>query len=338
MSDPPVVILDPWPRTRAMVLDPTVERAIAAFGEPHAYWDGGRMPDARVEALLPRAVLVLGQTHLPAERLDRAPHLKAVVNLKGNWEPHIDYAACRARGIEVLSIAPAMAPAVAEWVLGAILDRLRGLAEADRAMREGGEAYGIAGNQEARTLFGATVGLVGFGNLGRALRPLLAPFGCSVLVFDPWLGPGFLAEQGCRKVALEELLESSEVIAILAGVTAGNEGFLDRSRLERIRADATVVLASRAEIVDLEALVALAEAGRLRLAVDVFPLEPVPAEAPIRRSRRVLLSAHRAGGTRASYARLRAMLAEDLDQIRAGLPPLRLQRAEPALAAQARSR
>lgn len=338
MDGAPVVLLDPWPRTRAMVLDAAVEAVLSAFGEVHAHWGPGRMEDARVDALLPRTVLVLGQTHLSAARLARAPRLQAVVNLKGNWEPFVDYAACRARGIEVLSIAPAMAPAVAEWVLGAILDRLRGFCAADRAMREGREAYGIAGNGEARSLFGATVGLVGFGNLGRALRPLLAPFGCPVLVADPGLPAGFLAEQGCRRVELEALLAEAQVIAILAGVTAGNAGFLDRARLERIRPDATVVLASRAEVVDFEALVELAEAGRFRLAVDVFPEEPVPAEAPVRRAGRVLLSAHRAGGTEASYARLRALLAEDLGQIRAGLPPLRLQRAEPALASRDRSR
>ncbi len=112
-GETPVVLLDPWPRSRAMVLDAAVEAAIAGFGELHAHWESGRMPDERVEALLPRTVLILGQTHLPAERLARAPRLRAVVNLKGNWEPFVDYAACRARGVEVLSIAPAMAPAVA---------------------------------------------------------------------------------------------------------------------------------------------------------------------------------------------------------------------------------
>jgi|YNPMSStandDraft_1061717.scaffolds.fasta_scaffold06313_4 phosphoglycerate dehydrogenase-like enzyme len=338
MEGPPVALLDPWPGTRAMVLDRAVEPVLAAFGEVHAHRGASGRDEARVDALLPRTVLVLGQTHLPAARLARAPLLEAVVNLAGKWQRFVHQAASRARGIEVLAIAPAMAPAVAEWVLAAILDRLRGLGATDRAMREGREAYGIAGNGEARTLCGATVGLVGCADLGRALRPLLAPFRCPVLVADPGLPAGFLAERGCRKVELERLLAEAEVIAIRAGPTAENADFLERARLEWSRLDVTVVLASRAEVLDFEALDELAEAGRFRLALDLFPEQPVPADANVRGADRVLLSTHRAGGGAASYAHLRPLLAEDLGQIHAGSPPLRLQRAESALACRTRSR
>lgn len=119
------MLLDPWLRTRAVVLDAGVEAAQAISGEVHAHWQPGRMPDARVEELLPRSMPVLGRSHLPVERLARTPRLEAVVGLEGNCEPFVHYAACRASGVEVVSIAPAMAPAVAAWVPGAILGRLR---------------------------------------------------------------------------------------------------------------------------------------------------------------------------------------------------------------------
>ena len=79
-------------------------------------------------------------------------------------------------------------------------------------------------------------------------------------------------------------------------------------------------------------------AGRFRLAVDVFPEEPVPADAPMRRLQNVLFSSHRAGGIWDSYARIREMMLDDIGQILAGHPPLRLQRAEPHQAAAMRSR
>ena len=148
MEGPPVALLDPWPGTRAMVLDRAVEPVLAAFGEVHAHRGASGRDEARVDALLPRTVLVLGQTHLPAARLARAPLLEAVVNLAGKWQRFVHQAASRARGIEVLAIAPAMAPAVAEWVLAAILDRLRGLGATDRVLlsthRAGGGAASYA--------------------------------------------------------------------------------------------------------------------------------------------------------------------------------------------------
>lgn len=303
-----------------------------------AWFEGGRMPRAMVEEHLPDASIVIGQTHLDAADIARAAKLRAVINVKGNWEPTLDYAACQARGIQVLSIAPAMAQAVAEWCLGAAINLGRGLTQANADFRTGSERYGIRGNADAVTLYGATVGLIGYGNLGRALRPLLAPFGCEILVHDPWLPAGWLAEQGARAVHLDEALSAPSFLFLLAGVTTENEGFLGAASLAKIRTDACVILASRAEIVDLTALTDLAEAGKFRAAVDVFPQEPVPPDHPIRNTHKLLLSSHRAGGTWHSYGRISAMMMDDVGLMLQGLPPVRLQRAEPRLAAMMRSR
>jgi phosphoglycerate dehydrogenase-like enzyme len=300
--------------------------------------EGSPAPDEWVERLLPEVAFVIGQPALPAARIARAPKLRAVINVKGNWEPNVDYAACEARRIPVLSVAPAMAPAVAEAALAMALDLARGITPADRAFRAGAERYGIAGNLESFLLRGAPVGMIGFGNLGLALRPLLAPFGGLVRVHDPWLPPGHLRDHGVVPCALDEVLAESQVLFLLAGVTAENQGFLDRGKLGLIRRDAAVVLASRAEVVDFDAFVELAEAGRFRAAVDVFPEEPVPADHPVRKTRRILLSAHRAGGVPASYARISEMLLEDLELMLEGLPPVRLQRAQARTAEMARSR
>ena len=99
--------------------------------------------------------------------------------MEGNWKPNIDYEACEQRRISVLSIAPAMAPAVAEMALGFAIDLARGITAADRAFRKGEERWGILGNLDAFTLADAPIG---FGNMGRALRPLVAPFGGVVRV------------------------------------------------------------------------------------------------------------------------------------------------------------
>ncbi|MEM9010950.1 MAG: NAD(P)-dependent oxidoreductase [Pseudomonadota bacterium] len=333
----PLILLDPYPRTEAMVWTDDTRAEVEAMARVVSRF-GSRAPDTLVEEVLPEVTIIVGQTPMPTERLARAPNLRAILNVKANWEPNVDYAAAQARGIHVLSAAPAMAPAVAEMALGQAIALGRGTVAADLAMRAGEERYGIAGNGGASTLYGARVGLVGFGNLGRALVPLLAPFGCEISAHDPWVSTGHLRRHGVTPATLEEVLAESEVLFLLAGVTTENEGFLSRERLETIREGASVLLISRAEIVDFDVLVALADAGRFCAAIDVYPEEPVPADAPVRQARNVLLSAHLAGGMEASYARIRAMMVEDIAQILAGRPPMAMQRAEPALAAISRSR
>ena len=186
MPDAALILVDPLPRTLDMICDgPTrarlerLGRLVVSENEP--------MPDALVDEHLPEAVAVLGQTDLPAERIARAPKLRAVVNVEGNFLPNVDYAACRARGIHVLCASPAFAVPVAEAALGMAIDLARGIGAADRAMRAGRETYGLESNAGAFLLSGSAVGIVGFGDLGRALRRMLAPLGCPVRVHDPWL-------------------------------------------------------------------------------------------------------------------------------------------------------
>lgn len=333
----PLILIDAFPRTKAMILSPEAESALQQIGRIVEHYDG-RMPDDIVEAHLGEAALIIGQTPMDAARLARAGNLRAIINVKGNWEPFVDYAEASRRNIPVYSIAPVMAPAVAEMCIGFAIDLGRNIRLNDAAFRRGDDKYGIRGNQRAYSLYGANVGLIGFGNLGRALQPLLAPFGCRISVHDPFLPPGYLAQHGCRAAGLDEVLATSRYLFILAGVMAGQEGFLDRARLSLIAEDASVILASRAEVAEFDAFVEMAEAGRFRAAIDVFPEEPVPADAPVRKTRNILLSAHLAGGIFDSYRRISELLIDEIPLILRGLPAQRLQRADPFLAGAGRSR
>jgi phosphoglycerate dehydrogenase-like enzyme len=333
----PLILVDAAPRSKDMIFTPETEARLRGVAEIIEHYDG-RMPDEVVERHLPRVDIIVGQTPMDAARLARAPRLKAIINVKGNWEPVIDYAEAHRRGVEVLSIAPVMAPAVAEMCIGFAIALGRGIVRNDRLFREGQDRYGIKGNAEAVSLYGAAVGLIGYGNLGRALRPLLAPLRARVRVYDPWLTEGYVAAQDCEAASLDEVLAQSRYLFILAGVTAQNEGFLDRARLGKIAPDACVILASRAEVVDFPAFVELAEARRFRAAIDVFPVEPVPAGDPIRHTRNILLSSHLAGGINDSYKRIAEILADEIPHLLKGLPAQRLQRAEPRLAGLHRSR
>jgi phosphoglycerate dehydrogenase-like enzyme len=333
-----VILVDPQPRTLEMICDAPTRARLEALGELVVHEDG-RMPAALVERHLPKAVAVLGQTDLGAERLARAPELRAIVNVEGNLLGNVDYATCFARGIHVLVASPAFAPVVAELALGMAIDLARGIAAADRAMRAGVERYGLEANRDAFSLAGANVGLVGLGDLGRALLRLLAPFGCRVRAFDPWLPDVVIRAAGAEPVAdLGALLDAARVVFILAAATADNERMLGRAELERLPAGAVVVLAGRAHVVDLDALVALARAGRLRAAIDVWPQEPVPRDHPARGVDELLLSAHRAGAMPEALRTIGALAVADLELVLRGLPPVACRRAERETVARLRSR
>jgi phosphoglycerate dehydrogenase-like enzyme len=280
----------------------------------------------------------VGQTSLDAGRLARAARLRAIVNVEGNFLPNVDYEACFARGIHVLNASPAFAGPVAEWALGAALDLARGITAADRAMRAGAERYQLEGNRGAFTLAGSTVGIIGFGDLARALRRLLEPFGCPVKAYDPWLPDHVLRRAGVEPAPLEEVLRTSRAIFVMAGVTEENAGFLGRRELGLIAPGSVFVLASRAAVVDFPALVELVAAGRFRAATDVFPVEPVPPGDPVRSVPGLLLSPHLAGGMREAFLEIGRLVVADLQLLLAGLPPVACKRAERETVGRLRSR
>jgi phosphoglycerate dehydrogenase-like enzyme len=323
-ADRPVVLFDPEPRSRSMLFSDGDWNRLARAADIVAA-GRGKMADAVVDEHIAGAELVIGQTDLPAGRLEKAERLKAVINVEGNFLPNVDYAACFARGIQVLSIAPAFAPPVAEMALGMALDLARGITPADRAFRDGREGYGLSGNRDAYLLTNSPIGLIGFGNLGRALLPLLMPFRPRLRVFDPWLPEGHLREFGLEPASLEEVLSQSRTIFVLAGVTTENRAMLGAREFALMPKGASLLLMSRAAVVDWKAFTEAAASGRIRAATDVFPVEPVAGDDPVRKNPGLLLSAHRAGGMAQVFRTIGEMVVDDALLILAGLPPVRLQ-------------
>jgi len=332
----PKAIVDPHPRTVGLLFDEEELKRLKSL-VTLSVWEGSRMPSDVVEKHLAEALVIIGQTDLPRARLERAKQLKAIINVEGNFQPNIDYEYCFERGIHVLGVGGAFGQAVAEMALGLAIALARGIPEGDRLFREGNEVYGRSSNQTAFLISGAEVGFIGFGNLGRALLKLLQPFNCRVRVYDPWLPDRWLAEFGMIPSSLEELLASSQLVFVLAGATEENKAMLNEGSLNLMKKGASLVLVSRASLVDFEALTQKLVQGDLRAAVDVFSEEPLPKDHPIRTLANVILSAHRAGGLPVVYRLMGEMILDDLGLILKGLPPVRLQRAERQTVARFRS-
>ncbi len=332
-----IILVDPLPRTLDLIMEPSVRARLEALGEVIVSEDR-QMPAEEVERYLPDTVLIFGQTDMPRERLDRAPRLKAIINVESNFLPNVDYQACVERGIWVITPASAFASPVAEASLAMALDLARGITAADRAFRHGTERYGLEGNSETFRFAGAPVGIIGFGDLGRELRELIRPFRNTVRVFDPWLPKEIVERLDCLPSTLDELLRESQLVFVFASVTSENEGFLGKKEFALMKPGAAFLLMSRAAIVDFPAMLEAAASGHIRVATDVFPEEPVKPDDPVRSAPGILLSAHRTGGTRDAFYALGSMAVADAELIMKGLPPRLCRRADPATASMMRSK
>ena len=323
----PIILMDPYPRPIDLIFSPQDKARLAGLGR--VIWhEGSPAPDEQIERYLPEAVAIIGQTAMPRERLDRAPHLRMVANVESNFLPNIDYEECHRRNIYVVSTAPVFAQPVAEMALGLALAAARRIVDADAAIRRGGESlYGEADNYDSFLLSGRTLGLLGCGNLGRALLPLLRPFSGDILVHDPWIHDSVLRGMQVTPVGRDELFARSQVLFILAATTTENQGAIGAQQLAAMRKGAVVVLASRAGVVDFDALLDAAASGHIRAAIDVYPDEPIPPEHRVRSTPNTVLGAHRAGNIPEIWTGMGEMVVDDLELILRGLPPQRCQRA-----------
>ena len=334
----PLILLDPHPRPVNLIFDSTTKARLEVLGE--VIWhDGSPATEEHIDRYLPEAFALIGQSALPRERLDRAPGLKAVFNVESNFLPNVDYLECQRRGISVLSTGPVFAKPVAEMALGMALASARRIHEADTAIRKEQETlFGEGDNHDSFLLSGKTISLVGFGNLGRALLPLVKVFGGEILVCDPWIHSNVLREAGVTPASLDECFRRSSVVFLLAATTTENAGQIDCNYFNLMLQGAIVVLISRAGIVDFDALLDAASSGRIRAAIDVWPDEPIPPQHRARSTPNTLLQAHRAGNIPEIWPSMGRMVVDDLEQILKGLPPQQCQLARWETVAKLRSR
>ncbi len=331
----PLVLSCPLPRTLPLIFAPD------RLAEVRARYEVVETTDAALpglpDAVLARARHIIGQPPLDAGLIARLGALRCIFNVESNLLPNMDYAAAFARGIHVVTTGAVFAEPVAEIGLGFALSLLRGIHTADADFRAGRELWGGEGNGQARLLTGAEVGIVGFGDLGRAVARVLSGFAPRLRVCDPWLADSRVRAAGAEPCGLGQVLARSDVVFVTAAVTSENAGFLGAAEFAAMRPGAAFILLSRAGVVDFDALLAACRAGRIKAATDVFPQEPLPPDHPARSTPGLILSAHRAGALDVAFRRMGEMVWEDMGLIDRGLPPQVCKRAERETVARFRS-
>ena len=326
MSDLPLILSCPLPRSLELIFAPELLADLRARYRIVETTDEGlaALPDD----VLARARYIIGQPPMDEALLARLTTLRCVFNVESNLLDNMAYEAAFARGIHVVTTGAVFAEPVAEIGLGFALSLLRNIHGADADFREGREAWGGDGNGAARLLTGAEVGILGFGDLGRAVARVLTGFRPRLRVYDPWLAPSRIVAAGAEPASLDEVLAQSDVVFVTAAVTSENQGFLGAKAFALMRTGAAFILLSRASVVDFPALVAAVGSGHIVAASDVWPEEPLAQDHPARGLPGLLKSAHRAGALDIAFKRMGEMVLEDLSLLDRGLPPQVCKRAE----------
>lgn len=256
-----------------------------------------------------RALIVRNRTRVDAALLDAAPELRVLGRL-GVGLYNIDLPACRTRQIDVIPASGANADSVAEYVILAIGQLLRGAFQVTAEVAAGGwPRERLLGGRE---MAGKTLGIVGFGDIGRRVAGLATAFRMSILGHDPLLPATHAswAETRTEMVPLEELLARADAVTLHVPLTEETRGLLSADRLALMRPDAVLVNASRGGVVDEAALAAALRAGRLAgAALDVFEQEPLPPGHPLAGAPNLILTPHIAGATVESNARVSSLIA-----------------------------
>lgn len=273
-------------------------------------------PASLVERLEPYdAVVVMRErTPLPREVLGRLPRLRLVVTT-GRRNPSIDTAAAAEAGITVCGTdSLSSGPAELTWAL--VLGLSRHLVTETTAVRDGGWQTTVG-----RDLARHTLGLLGLGRIGTQVAAIGRAFGMDVLAWSRSLTPERAAESGVRAASLDEVLTASDVVSIHLVLAPETRGLIGERELGLLRPDALLVNTSRGPIVDERALLAALDRGHLGgVGLDVFDEEPLPADHPLRRAPRTLLTPHLGYVTRDVYATFFAGVVEDVTAYLDGSP------------------
>jgi D-3-phosphoglycerate dehydrogenase / 2-oxoglutarate reductase len=238
------------------------------------------------------ALLVGTDVRVRGDDLRRLPALRVVATCSVGFD-HVDHEEAERRGIWVCNVPDYCVEEVADHSLALVLALLRGIVELDRSVRAGAWDSQAAG--ELRRLRGTRLGVVGFGRTGRALAERAAALGFEVWVTDPAVPTEAIVAAGARPASLAELLEACEAVSLHVPLTPETEGLIGAPELALMPAGAVLVDTARAQLVDLDALVAALESGRLGgAALDVLPEEPPTAESPAPQAPRLVVTPHAA--------------------------------------------
>jgi D-3-phosphoglycerate dehydrogenase len=267
-------------------------------------------PEALREALATASAwLVRSETKVTEDGLKLAPKLK-LVGRAGVGVDNIDLEAASRRGVLVMNVPGGNTLAATEHAWAMLLALSRNVAQADAEMKAGKwERSRFIGSE----LAGKTLGVVGLGRIGREVARRAVAFGMQVLGFDPFLSQDQARALGVEPAEVDQLLRLADYITLHASLNDKTRHLIGREALSKMKPEARIINCARGELIDEAALLAALKEGRIRgAALDVFSKEPLPADSPLRKEPRLILTPHLGASTEEAQLKVSTELAENV--------------------------
>lgn len=298
---------------RGHLLKPLEEAGLELVWNPHPR---PLREDELIELLPGCTATIAGQEPYTERVLAAAPELRVIARLGVGYDA-VDLAAATRRGVAVAMAFGSNHEPVADHAFALMAALAHAIPRYDRAVREGRWQLLFHGR-----LTGATVGIVGFGRIGRALAKRCQGFGMEVLVADPLMDADALARLGCTLLPLDELLPRVDFLSLHAPATAETRNLIDARRLAMMKRTAFLVNTARGGLVDEPALIEALERGTIAGAgLDVMAVEPLPETSRLRSLPNVVLTPHAAGASEWSIETMAARTVANLLAVRRGQDP-----------------
>ena len=248
-----------------------------------------------LEAVKDADILCVHMTSVNREVIEAGKNLKIVDCMRGGFE-NVDIKACTEHGIIMINSSWRSAPAVAGTTIGMMIAENKNIARSHLAIVQGGWRKQYKNQAYIRNMDRCTVGIIGFGYIGRQVVRRLKGFGCKILVYDPFLDPKVITDAGETFAPLDELLEKSDFVSLHIRLSEKTHHWFGAEQFAKMKPTAYFINLARSGIVDTAALIkALQDETIGGAALDVFDEEPLPADSPFRTLDNVTLLSHMAG-------------------------------------------
>ena len=293
------------------------ERAVAQLAALHdVLYDAGLQKDAArllQEAANCDALIVRNLTQVRGDLLAALVAAKRckVVGRLGVGLDNIDVPGCEAAAMAVIPATGANALSVAEYVIIGAMMLLRGAFMCTSGVASG--AWPRAAVSNGREIAGQTLGVIGFGSIGQLTAQKARALGMNVVAFDAMLpaGSAVFTHGSVMQVGLDELIQTADVVTLHVPLVEGTRGLFNASRIASMKRGAVLINTSRGHILDVPAVAAALRSGHLGgAAIDVFDVEPMPANGALQDCPNLLLTPHVSGLSLQSNERVSFMIAE----------------------------
>lgn len=314
---------------RALILAPLAERWLARLArlgdvtyeswlDTHRIYDpeelGNRIAESDTDVLVVEADFIF------EELFDAAPQLR-MVGICRNALNQVDLESATDHGVVITHAPGRNTNAVAEMTLGLMLALSRQIPRAHAFVAGGGWRDPVAGYRMLRgtEVSGATVGVIGAGQIGRSVAAKCLALGAHVLAYDPLVRPARIRAIGAEPASLEEVARRSRWVTVHVPVNEGTTRMLGADFFDQMRSDAFFINTSGGAIIDTAALVAALTSGAIAgAALDVFEGHPLPLSSPLLGAPNVILTPHVAGATAETVDRQSRMMTSEIERLVAG--------------------